>query len=198
MSRETDCQKIEPSNTNTAQVTTPYNSVGLLLKAKEAMDKLKDSGKYVDSVCGEVWGVEGAVEGESATAMLLRLDTGFHARVEQAIKDYPHLCVNRNSDEWPSDFTRNLQGQVMDYLNAHPIRKQAFRLASLEYTPPPIVMSREEFERTYIGTFIRDGSKCKCGTAWDAMLYGAECGRCGEKRPVSPVAAIKVATQRDN
>lgn len=171
----------------------------LYASKRQQWDRVKLNAAIVpDSVCGEVWGVEGVVDGESATAMLLRLDTGFHARVEQAIKDSPHLCVNRNSDEWPSDFMRTLQGQVMDYLNEHPIRKQALKCAFMEYVPPPIIMSREEFERTYIGTFIRDGSKCKCGTAWEAMLYGAECGRCGEKRPVSPVAAIKVATQRDN
>lgn len=161
-------------------------------------EKLWAASVPIDSVCGEVWGVEGVVEGESASAMLLRLDMGFHVRVEQKIKDSPHLCVNRNSDEWPSDFTRNLQGLILDYLNEHPIRKQALKCAFMEYVSPPIVMSREEFERTYIGTFIRDGSKCKCGTSWDAMLYGAECGRCGEKRPISPVAAIKVTTQKDN
>ena len=157
----------------------------------------------LDSVCGVVWGVDGVVEGESATALLQRLDAGFHARVEQVIKDSPHLCVNRNSDEWPGDFMRTLQGQVMDYLNEHPIRKQALELAAMEYVLPPIVMSREEFERTYIGTFIRDKSQCKCGTSWDAMLYGAECGRCGEKRPVphgapcavsdDPISAVAIA-----
>lgn len=171
--------------------------------SKKLRQGIKIRQVHIDSVCGEVWGVEGVVEGESATALLQRLDAGFHARVEQVIKDSPHLCVNRNSDEWPGDFMRTLQGQVMDYLNEHPIRKQALELAAMEYVLPPIVMSREEFERTYIGTFIRDGSKCKCGTSWDAMLYGAECGRCGEKRPVphgapcavsdDPISAVAIA-----
>ena len=172
----------------------PYTATGIreaYLHFKKSQEEVKIRRIHIDSVCGEVWGVEGAVEGESAFAMLLRLDRGFHARVEQAIKD-SNLCVNANSDEWPSDFMRTLQGQILDYLNEHPIRKQALRCAVMEYVPPPIIMSREEFERTYIGTFIRDGSKCKCGTSWDAMLYGAKCGKCGEKRPTSPVAVMNV------
>ncbi|WP_151765771.1 hypothetical protein [Acinetobacter colistiniresistens] len=27
-------------------------------------------------------------------------------------------------------------------------------------------------------------NQCKCGVAWDSMLYGNTCGRCGEERPV--------------
>jgi len=174
--------------------SSPNTAIGIYethLNFKELQQLSQGRKVHIDSVCGEVWGVEGVVEGESATAMLQRLDTGFHARVEQAIKN-SRLCVSSNSDEWPSDFMRTLSGHVMDYLNEHPIRKQALRSACMELLPQPIEMSREEFERTYIGTFIRDGSKCKCGTSWDAMLYGAKCGKCGEKRPTSPVAVIKV------
>ena len=195
MSRETDCQKIEPSNTNTAQVTTPYNSVGLLLKAKEAMDKLKDSGKYVDSVCGEVWGVEGSIDGELASQTLWRLDVCFHHRIKDKLKDAPYGSMVQRQD-----FLIDLSRQIHNYLYGHPVRKSCVELAIVELSHElvQVEMSPAEFKMQYTGEWPCTAKFCKCGIEWEAMLYGAECGRCGEKRPVSPVAAIKVATQRDN
>lgn len=182
--------------TSTPQATTAVVYKDLVDMTRETHAAIKNSlqapPRYIDSVCGVVWGVEGPVEGESPAQMLWRFDMGFANRIDEELKNTRFgSMVNRQ------DFLDDLNRQKLNYLNNHPVRKELLEMAMREFslnTPiQAIEMSRDQFVQQYLGSWPCELKKaCKCGVEWDAILYGAKCGKCGEKRPVSPVAVIKV------
>lgn len=124
------------------------------------------------------WRLVEPVEGESSLEWLKRADADFYDRIKAEVercsfcRDEPHILYRK----------------IMQHLDLHPDRLYLLNMALREEMTKPLqmIVSEEQLRQFYTGHFPYTGT-CKCGVAWDSMLYGATCAKCGEKRPRNAV-----------
>ena len=131
------------------------------------------------------WHLLEVIPGETAGDLLERCDQFYYKRIKAELDQSCSICFDMHQ----------VEKKIRWHLMGHVVRRDLFKRVLLEAQmapPPPIVVSKEYFDRYFLGIFERNPATCKCGTAWESMLYGATCGRCGESRPKHPAIAINV------
>ena len=125
------------------------------------------------------WRLVEPVEGESSLEWLKRADADFYDRIKAEVercdfcRDEPHI----------------LHKKIVEYLNLHVQRRSLLTMVFREEMNKPmqIKVSEEHYRQHFLGHWPAVANTCKCGVAWDSMLYGATCAKCGEKRPRNAV-----------
>lgn len=131
---------------------------------------------------GVLWGGICSIDGEKAYETIRRQDEAYFLEIKAKLEEVNLTATQVMVKETNMPF---LHDQIMDYLNNHPIRNYYFKQATIEYLSNPVemVVSKEDFELHFMGKF-EAAKKCKCGVDWTSKLYGDECVKCGDKRPV--------------
>lgn len=132
---------------------------------------------------GVLWGELCSIHSEQTLDTLLQNDDAYFSAIKAKLEDKNLTATQVMEIEANMPF---LHGQIMEYLDNHPIRRYYIKLANIERFRngfKTVVISKENFELQFMGKF-EAAKKCKCGVDWASKLYGDECATCGDKRPV--------------
>ena len=133
---------------------------------------------YVSSLAGVYWDFAPQGAGECYSDWLKRLDADFFQRLNSKLEEVGMAQFTQPGYRLPR--------RIQDHLNGHPVRKSLFEMVMLEAMTKPIqiTMSKEEFERTYIGTWLPEKKQHDC--PMDAVAV-AFC-----EAALNPVKTLKV------
>jgi hypothetical protein len=131
---------------------------------------------------GVHWGGILSIDGVTTLDTLYSNDDAYFSAIKAKLEDENLTATQVMEIESNMPY---LQGQMMEYLNNHPVRRYYIRQAINEHllNSAKVVVSKENFELYFMGKF-EAAKKCKCGVDWASNLYGDECAKCGDKRPV--------------
>lgn len=168
-------------NTTVDVGKSPHIDIEGARAAMNAIEALRAQEFDLDAV---EWRLVETVEGESAADWLKRCDTDFYERIKAEVErcsfcwDEPHI----------------LHRKIVEYLNLHAQRRCLLNMVLREEMTKPIqmIVSEEQYKQHFLGHWPAVTKTCKCGVAWDSVLYGATCAKCGEKRPRDAVIHINV------
>lgn len=111
---------------------------------------------YVSNLAGVYWNFAPQGAGECYADWLKRLDDDFFQRLNSKLEKVGIARFTQSGYRLP--------GRIQNHLNSHPVRKILFESMMFEAMTKPIQisMSKEEFERTYIGTWLPEKKQHDC------------------------------------
>ncbi len=136
------------------------------------------------------WHLLDRLENERITDWLGRCDSDYYQRIKVELDKSCFICFAMYA----------VAKEALLHLESNIQRRYLFKRAIAEAVclpvrPIRIEVSESTYKELYESQFTRHPNTCKCGTEWGAMLYGATCAGCGEKRPADPAVMIQVTRQ---